>query len=236
GIVNELQFDVALHIGTLGALVAVFWHDWVTLARAGLGSLRDRSLADREARLAWLIVLATIPGALAGALFQRPIEQLLRSPVIVGLSMAIVGLALGVVDRLGTRRRDEYALGPWGALAIGIGQAFALVPGVSRSGSTIGVGLMEGLTRAGAARFSFLLSTPIIFGAVAKESVDVARRGIAPEDAVTYAVGILASAIVGYASIRFLLGYLRRHSLLPFVAYRIVAGAVVTALSLAGRL
>jgi undecaprenyl-diphosphatase len=143
---------------------------------------------------------------------------------------------LGVIDRLASGRRDEYAVGPGAALAIGIGQAVALIPGVSRSGATIGVGLLAGLNRAAAARFSFLLSTPIIAGAVAKQSVDVARAGISPSDAPVYLVGILASAITGYAIIRFFLRYLRTNSLMPFVIYRVVLGAIVIALAVNGRL
>ena len=235
-LLNELAFDVALHFGTLVALLAVFWRDWVQLATAALRSLRDRSLANPDARLAWLIALATIPGALAGVLFQRYIETALRSPLVIGAAMIVVALVLAVIDQTSTRTRDEDSLGPASALAIGMGQALALIPGVSRSGATIAVGLGAGLTRPAAARFSFLLSTPIIFGAIAKEFVDLARRGVPSSEVLPLVLGIVASGITGYLCIRFLLAYLRRRTLMPFVVYRILLGIVVIALTLSGRL
>jgi undecaprenyl-diphosphatase len=236
GFLNELPFDVALHLGTLVALLAVFWRDWVELALAALRSLRDRSLEDPQARLAWLIVLATIPAALAGALFQKYIERELRSPLVIGTALIVVGVILFVIDRMSTRTRDEHSLGIGSALAIGVGQALALIPGVSRSGATIAVGLAAGLTRPAAARFSFLLSTPIITGAIAKEFIDLAGEGIPSSEVLPLVVGILAAAITGYLCIRFLLSYLRRRSLTAFVVYRIVLGIVVIALTLSGRL
>lgn len=235
-IVNQLEFDVALHIGTLVALLGVFWRDWASLALAGGRSLRDSSLADGQARLAWLVALATAPAAAAGVLFQRQVETVARAPLVVSVAMVSVGIILAVVDRAASRSRDEYSLGPVAALAVGLGQALALVPGVSRSGSTIAVGLAAGLTRVAAARFSFLLSTPIVFGAVAKQSFAVVERGVAPGDAAAFAVGILAAALSGYACIRLFLAYLGNRSLVPFVVYRIVAGSIIMALSATGRL
>jgi len=236
GIVDSLKFDVALHLGTLIALLAVFWRDWLELIEAALASLARRSLADAHARLAWLIVLGTIPGAMAGALLQKQVETTLRSPLVIGAAMVLVALVLALLDRLGPQTRNEYSLGPVGALAIGIGQAVALIPGVSRSGSTIATGLGLGLTRPSAARFSFLLSTPIIAGALAKEGLDVARQGLGADERLVFAVGIVAAGISGYLCIRFLLAYLRRHSLMPFVIYRIVAGGAVLLLAANGRL
>ncbi len=236
GVVDSLQFDVALHLGTLIALLAVFWRDWLELIGPALASLTRRSLADAHARLAWFIVLGTIPGVVAGALLQKQVETTLRSPIVIGAAMIIVAFALAVLDRIGPQTRDEYSLGPGGALAIGIGQAFALIPGVSRSGSTIATGLGLGMTRASAARFSFLLSTPIIAGALAKEGLDVARQGLGADERLVFAVGIVAAGISGYLCIRFLLAYLRRHSLMPFVIYRIVAGGAVLILAANGRL
>jgi undecaprenyl-diphosphatase len=227
GLVDSLKFDVALHLGTLVALLAVFWRDWLTLITAALGSIARRSLADQQARLAWLIALATIPGVVAGVLLQKQVETTLRSPIVIGAAMVLVALVLALIDWVGRQTRDEYSLGPAGALAVGVGQAVALIPGVSRSGSTIATGLALGLTRASAARFSFLLSMPIIAGALAKEALDVARQGITSSEAPVFAVGILAAGISGYACIRFLLTYLRRHSLMPFVIYRLVAGGAV---------
>jgi undecaprenyl-diphosphatase len=233
---DTLEFTVALHVGTLVALLAVFWRDWIDLAGAAFRSLAGRARGDRRARLAWLLVLATIPGAAAGLLFEEQVETTLRSPVIVGCAMVVVGVLLALIDWASSRKRDEYTLGPVGAFAVGVGQALALIPGVSRSGSTIAVGLTLGLTRAAAARFSFLLSTPIIAGAVAKQSLDVARRGVDASEMATMAVGIAAAAISGYACIRFLLAYLRARSLMPFVIYRVVAGGAVIVLAASGRI
>jgi undecaprenyl-diphosphatase len=236
GVIDSLQFDVALHLGTLVALLAVFWRDWLTLIVAALGSIARRSLADRQARLAWLIVLGTIPGALAGALLQRQVETTLRSAVVIGAAMVLVALLLALVDRLARQTRDEYSLGAAGAIAVGVGQALALIPGVSRSGATIATGLGLGMVRSSAARFSFLLSTPIIAGALAKEGLDVARQGLGSAEAPVFAIGIVTAGISGYFCIRFLLAYLRRHSLMPFVVYRLVVGSAVLWLALSGRL
>jgi undecaprenyl-diphosphatase len=236
GVVDTLSFDVALHIGTLIALLVVFWRDWVRLVAAGLGSLATRSLKEPDARLAWLIAVATVPGAVAGVLFQRQVETVLRNPLVIGVMMVLVALLLAAIDWISDRRHGEYGLGFGAALAIGCGQALALVPGVSRSGATIGVGLLAGLTRDAAARFSFLMSTPIILGAVLKESVDVGRHGLPSGEIAPFVLGIAAAGITGYACIRWLLAYLRRRSLAPFIVYRLIAGTLVIALALSGRL
>jgi undecaprenyl-diphosphatase len=233
-LVHRLDFRIALHLGTAVAVVGVFWRDWFTLSGAALRSLRDRSLVEPEARLAWLIALGTIPAAAAGALFAQEVECVLSSPMIVGAMMIGVGIVLAAVDHLARLDRDEYELGPIGALAIGIGQAVALIPGTSRSGSTIAVGLALGLKRTSAARFSFLLSAPITIGALAKQSVDVARHSPPTSDLAMYGVGVLAAGISGALAIHGLLRFLRSRSLMPFVVYRIIAGGIVLAAS--GRL
>lgn len=231
---TRLEFTVALHSGTLLALLGVFWRDWVRLAIAAGTSLFHRSLAQPDARLAWLIGLATVPGAVAGLLVEPFVESALRSPTVVGAMMVGIGIVLGVADRWSRKSMDERSVGVRGALAIGLGQALALVPGVSRSGITIAVGLGLGLTRAAAARFSFLLSAPIIAGAAAKEAVDLVRGGLAESEIAAYVVGIAAAAAAGYIAIRWLLAYLARGSLLPFVAYRVAVGLTVLVLASAG--
>ncbi len=236
GIVNRLDFDVALHIGTLIAVVGAFWGDWFRLAQAFLRSIRDRSLKDPEARLAWLIALGTAPGALAGALFQRQVECVLRAPAVVGIMMVVVGIVLAIVDHFSRRDFDEYQLGPAGALAVGVGQAIALIPGTSRSGATIATGLALGLTRPSSARFSFLLSAPITFGAVAKESVGLARQPLPASELAMFGVGALAAGISGILVIRGLLQFLRSRGLMPFVIYRVIAGTIIVALAVNGRL
>jgi undecaprenyl-diphosphatase len=260
-VLHRLEFDIALHVGTFFAVMFAFWRDWFNLARAGIrspfalfrrapagqpvgigpardeeGLVRDRSREDADARLAWLIVIGTIPAAVAGALFQRQVESVLRSPMIVGTMMVVVAIVLAIVDSLAKRDRNEYSLGPWGAFAIGVGQAIALIPGTSRSGSTIATALALGLTRESAARFSFLLSAPITFGAVVKQSVDVARHGLTPSEMAMFAVGALTAGIAGVLAIHALLRYLRTQSLMPFVIYRVIVGTVVIALAATGRL
>lgn len=227
---------MALHIGTLAALLAAFWRDWILLLVACLRSVGQRSLEDSAARLGWLILLGTVPGALAGLLFEKPIEAVLRSPLVVGVLMVVVAVFLGMADRWSAKRRSETSLGVAGALTIGCAQALALAPGVSRSGITMVAGLALGLTRASAARFSFLLSAPIIAGAAGKEGLDLVGAGIPSGDLLAYGVGILAAGVSGYAAIRWLLAYLSRGSLMPFVAYRLVVGLGVIGLSLAGRI
>lgn len=235
GIVDSLQFDVALHVGTLAALLGVFWSDWMRLLHAGLRSIAHRSLSEANAKLAWLIVLATLPAGAAGLLFQRHVETSLRSPLIVGITMVAVGIVLAAADHWGRRTREELTLGWLAALGIGIAQAAALIPGVSRSGSTIAAGMAVGLTRPAAARFSFLLSTPILLAAIGKGAVDVLRQGITLGEAGVFAVGMVTAAVSGYLCIRLLLGFLRTRSLWPFVVYRVVAGSGVLALVATGR-
>ncbi len=236
GVVHRLDFDIALHVGTLIAVLGAFWRDWLNLGQAALGSLRDRSLKDPEARLAWFIALGTAPAALAGALFQRQVECVLRSPIVVGGMMIVVGVVLAIVDHFSRRDHDEYTLGPAGALAIGVGQAIALIPGTSRSGATIATGLALGLTRPSAARFSFLLSAPITFGAVVKESVGLVRQPLPSNELTMFGVGALAAGISGILVIRGLLRFLRSRGLMPFVVYRVIVGAIIVMLAASGRL
>ena len=235
GPVTGLEFAVALHVGTLAALLAAFWREWLVLGAACWGSLVRRSLQDRSARLGWLIALGTVPAAAAGLVIESQIEGL-RSPLTVGVLMVVVAVIMALADRWSARERDEYALGPLAALIIGSAQAVALAPGVSRSGITIVAGLGLGLTRASAARFSFLLSAPIIAGAAAKEGLGVVNAGPPAGDLAAYGVGILAAGVSGYVAIRGLIAYLGRRSLLPFVVYRIAIGLAVIALSLSGRI
>jgi undecaprenyl-diphosphatase len=150
--------------------------------------------------------------------------------------MVGVGIIFAVVDRFASRVRDESSLGPRDALAIGIGQAVALIPGTSRSGSTMAVGLALGLNRTSAARFSFLLSAPITFGAVAKQAADVARLGPTANDLAMYAVGAITAGISGALAIHGLMRFVRTRSFAPFVAYRIVAGGIVIGLAVSGRI
>ncbi|HET7295394.1 MAG TPA: undecaprenyl-diphosphate phosphatase [Vicinamibacteria bacterium] len=218
-----LAFDVALHLGTLFAVIAAFARDWLRLLTAALSGLLARApFAESDSRLLWLLVAATVPGAAAGKLLEGWAETTFRAPALVAVMMAAMGAILLWADRrAGTATTEGMALRD--ALLVGAAQAAALVPGVSRSGATISMALMLGYRRDEAARFSFLLAVPITAGA-ALLKVPHLLQG---EDAGTAMIGMVVSAIVGFASIRFLLGWVRTRDYRVFVAYRFVFAAVV---------
>src|SRR6266446_6502978 len=221
-----LSFDVALHLGTLVALIIYFWADWIALVTSATGILRGRTKAP-DARLALMIVGATIPGAIAGALFEHKVEDALRAPQVIALMMIALALVLIVAEVMGRRKKslDEIS---WGdAMTVGVAQAFAIIPGVSRSGVTITAGLFRGMKRDTAARFSFYLSTPLVAGAAAKKILDIAKLGLSFEQMTPLIVGIIASGVVGYLAIAFMLRYLQTHNTFLFVYYRIALGIVV---------
>ena len=221
-----LSFDVALHLGTLVALLIYFRWEWTSLVGSALGLIRGRT-SDPDARMAMYIVVATIPGALAGALFEHKVETALRDPKLIALMLSLMALVLVAAELKGRRKKalDQMS---WGdAITVGLAQAFALIPGVSRSGSTITAGLFIGMKRDAAARFSFYLSAPIIAGAIAKKSLDIARAGLPGDQLMLFAAGIVSAGIVGYLSIAFLLRYLQTHNTFLFVYYRIALAIVV---------
>ncbi|MBI2886486.1 MAG: undecaprenyl-diphosphatase UppP [Chloroflexi bacterium] len=227
-LLNSLTFDVALHMGTLAATLWYFSREWERLLRAGLASLRERSLAgDPWRRLAWLVLLATIPGVVAGALLEDQAEELFRAPWLVAATLILLGLALALAERWGAKHRDMLDLEALPALAMGLGQALAIVPGVSRSGGTMTVGLLVGLERQAAARFSFLMATPIMAGAGLKKLPTILSLGASAGEATVMLAGFLSSAVVGYLCIKYLLRYLQFGTLYPFVWYRLALGAVV---------
>lgn len=236
-----LAFDVALHLGTLIALLTFFANDWMTLLRAGIASIIERHIGvNIERRLAWYLVIGTLPGAVAGALFESKIEELFHAPnaphassamIAMGIIIALLGAALFMAERLARHTRALQHLALKDAILIGCAQALALLPGVSRSGATITAGLALGLERAAAARFSFLLSAPIIAGAGAKSAYDLARTGMTSSEVLFFAVGMLSAAVSGYLCIKFLLRFLQRHSTDVFVFYRWLLGALVIAVA-----
>lgn len=224
---HTLTFDVALHAGTALAIVVYFWRDWTALAGALVSSLLERDLAsDRRRRLVWYIALASVPGAVAGLAFEETIENSLRAPWLVALLLMGMGLVMLAADRTSRRHRSLHQLGLLDALIIGIAQAFALAPGVSRSGITITAALFLQVNRADAARFSFLLSGPIVVGAAIYKMAGVVRDGLPADERLPFAAGVLAAAVVGFAAIRFLLSYLQKRSLALFVFYRLALGAL----------
>ena len=237
--VDALTFDVGLHLGTAAAVAAFFWRDWRSIARSAVAGLRDRGLRvarwEGQAQLGVWILLGTVPAALAGLLFTDWIERDLRNPAVVGVTLVTGGLLLGAADRWGGTRRglSEMRGGP--ALLVGLAQASALVPGVSRSGITIAAARSLGFGRHAATRFSFMLSMPIVVAA------GLYRFGSAlqGEERVEWGplvLGAFAAFVVGAAVIRFLLGFVQEHSLLPFVLYRLALGVLVLGLVARGAL
>lgn len=227
-------FDVALHLGTFVAVVIYFWREIGRLLSAWVRSMTRRSLADPEARLAWFLVVSTIPAAFLGVAFESFIEERLGKPWIIAIMMIVFALVMYTVDHLARLDRDLEALTWTDAILIGIAQAFALCPGVSRSGITMMTGMALRLDRESAARYSFLLSIPVIGGAAAYKGLQVAQDGLPAGTAVPFAVGIAAAALSGFAAIWFLLGYLRRHSFDLFVIYRIAIGIGMLILIISG--
>lgn len=220
-----LAFDTMLHWGTLLAVVAYFWRDLAELARAWWASVRERSVnPDPLRRLAWLLIIGTIPGVLAGFFFEDFFASLFGQPRWVAGLLLVTGGLLALSEGLGRRIRPMTDVRLADALLIGFAQALAIAPGISRSGATIAAGLGRNLTREAAARFSFLLATPIIFGAGLLQMLHVAAERPPTATLLPLALGFASAAACGYLCIRFLLAYLQRGSLWIFVAYCWLAG------------
>jgi undecaprenyl-diphosphatase len=219
-----VAFDVACHVGTLLATLWFFRADVREMMRS-LPRALDRAPGPVGRRIR-LIVIGTIPVVIAGLLFHRAIEDSMRTPLIAAITLCIGGIAFFVVERLGPRTKGEDGLTGPGALAIGIAQAAALVPGVSRSGATIATAMALGIQREAAARFTFLLGIPAIVGVAAKEGLELRHAALSHQDAALMLIGMLTSAIVGYAVIRFFLRFLSGHRLDVFGWYRVALALV----------
>lgn len=225
---SDLAFDVALHVGTLVALIVYFWRDFLRILGAWLSSFRRWNVrTDANQRLAWLLVLASIPGALAGAALESKAETVFRTPALTALVMIVVGIILWAVDRFVVQRDGVESVGWKQALLIGVAQAVAIVPGVSRSGATIALGRAMKMTREAAARFSFYMSAPIIAGAVAKKAFELRDVSFSSQQRWDFLIGAVVAAIVGYLAIRILLRFISRHSYSIFMWYRVALGIVV---------
>jgi undecaprenyl-diphosphatase len=221
-------FDVALHVGTILASFLYFRNDIARFAGAGLTSIRKRAVTTTDQRLAWLLLLSAVPGAIVGAGLESFINEHLGQIWLIAVMLIFFGLVLLVADRLPSNL-GERDYGPRQALFMGLAQAAALSPGVSRSGITITAGRFLGFDRNAAARLSFLMSMPITGGAALYEGAELAVEGLPPGTAAAFFWGIVASAITGVAAVWLVLRVVRTRSFLPFVVYRVVAGLAVLA-------
>ena len=247
---HELSFDVALHFGTLLSVLFYFRRTWLQIVRAALGGKvvrfseagsSDVNLTPDEQKdermLLWFLAIATIPGAIAGKLLEHSAEDYFREHIfLIAAALIFVALLMWLGEKVGTLNKPLTRISFVDSLIVGCAQAFALIPGVSRSGSTITAGLFRGMTREAAVRFSFLLSTPLIAGAALLKAHELHKEGLPHDMQIPVLVGIIVSALVGYAAIAWLIRYLQSNSLRPFIIYRIVAGVVVIALALAMHL
>jgi undecaprenyl-diphosphatase len=215
-----LTFDIALHIGTLIAVAIYFWKDWLKLITKGVTDVRSM-----EGKLFWYLVAATIPGAVGGVLLEKKAETIFREPILISTMLILLGVLLYWADRKSVKHIEMNRITFKTSLFIGLSQALAIIPGVSRSGITMTMGLLMGLTREGAARFSFLLAAPIIFGAaLVKLPFLISNPSIIT---INFIIGILVSFIIGILSIGFLLRYVQTRNFLPFAWYRFILGSLV---------
>ena len=240
-LIGSLAFDVFLHLGTLLALLLYFARDWVRLIGAGVASIRERRIGDDpDRRLAWLLAIATVPAAIIGFAFEDLIADLFHGDsngarLAIAAFLIVGAVALYLADRLGSRRRALRDVTLPAALTIGFSQALALLPGISRSGATITAGLALGLDREAAARFSFLLATPITLGAGLYGARDLLDASLSGGEWVAIWVGFGTAAVSGMLAIGLLLAWLRRRSVAIFSAYRIAFAVLIIVLVAAGR-
>jgi undecaprenyl-diphosphatase len=242
---HELTFDVALHFGTLLSVLFYFRRTWFQIIRAALGGkvvrFSEATGSDvnltldeqkKERMLLWFLAIATIPGAIAGKLLEHSAEDYFREHIVlIAAALIVVALLMWLAEKIGRLEKPLTRTSLADSLVIGLAQAFALIPGVSRSGSTITAGLFRNMTREAAVRFSFLLSTPIIAGAALLKAHELHKEGLPAGMHPPFLVGIVVSAMVGYGTIAWLIRYLQSNTLRVFIFYRIVLGIVVIALA-----
>ncbi len=217
-----LAFDVVLHLGTLLALLAYYWRDWLDM---GMSLVDGRQMPRR---LLFLLIIASVPGAIIGLLLEKQAETIFRSPVLIATTLALMGIALWAGDSIGSKKRKISDITFVDALLIGLSQALAIIPGVSRSGATITTSRLLGIDRPDAANFSFLMATPIIAGAGLLEARKLLHSGLTAD----LGWGFVASAIFSLLAIVGLLRFVRTHSYRPFAIYRIVLGIAVIAIAM----
>jgi undecaprenyl-diphosphatase len=241
-----LTFDVALHLGTLLALLLYFAGDWLKLIRAGIASLFERKIGNfQDRRLAWFLIIGTIPGILAGLFFENRIVELFHKPdvpnspssmMLMAVVIALTGIALFLAERLSKHIKGIARMTLKDTIIIGCSQALSIFPGVSRSGSTIAAGLALGMERDAAARFSFLLAAPIVLGAGAKSALEFISQnqtaGTGQSELLLFLTGFFTAGISGFLCIKLLLRYLQHHSTNIFVYYRWILAVVIVVVAL----
>jgi len=226
---DDLTFDVALHLGTTVALITFFWREWALMVRAGLGWTANGGREPQpdpvyNARLLALLLVGSIPTAIVGLIFDLALKDEVRSEFVVAAMLVTFAAVLFAAETMGSRHRSIESCLWRDAIVIGAAQAISLVPGVSRAGVTITAALAVGFNRTDAARFSFLLATPIILGAGLLQGAEAAIDGISGEDAVVIVVGAAVAAVVGWLAIRYLLRLVQSGTYMPFVVYRVGLG------------
>jgi len=219
-----LAFDIALHMGTLLAVVIFFWKDWIKLIKAGFTDIKSK-----EGRLFWYIMLACIPGGIFGLLFEDQIETTFRNPLLIGVMLIVMGIVIYVADKYSKSEIVLKDIGFKRSFLIGVSQALAMIPGVSRSGITMATGRALSIKREDAARFTFLLSTPFIFLSGVYKAKDLVSVSI---DMVPFLIAVVTAGIVGALSIKFILEYLKRKGFGIFAVYRFILGAVLIIVAL----
>lgn len=222
-----LSFDVALHLGTLIAILLVFYPDVRKVMRGGGDVLTKRDFSDPYQRLFVFLALGTVPGVLAGVFLEKYANTVFRSPLLIAATLLAFGVILFYADKSGSKRENLEDITVYQGLGMGVAQALAIVPGVSRSGVTISAGLLGGLGREDAARFSFLLSIPIILGAAVFQLKDMPPADLL---SAVFLAGFLSAAISSFVSVRFVLSFVRSHSFNVFVYYRVMLSALIVAI------
>lgn len=220
----ELTFDVALHFGTLLAICVFFFGDFITMIKKGF----TKGVKDNDGKILWYLVAATIPAAIVGVLFEDAIEEVVRSNyVVIALALAVMGIIIYLADKFSKETKTIQKMTLKDAIIVGCSQVFALIPGFSRSGTTIAAGRVLGLDRESAAKFSFFLSAPVVLGAVVLQLIKGSTLSVIAANLGTFILGILVSFIVGLLCIKYLLKYLQKHNFKIFMIYRVVLAAVV---------
>ena len=220
----DLTFDIALHFGTLLAIGVFFFWDFIKMIQKGF----TKGVKDEDGKILWYLVAATIPAAIVGVLFEEPIEKVIRSNyVVIALALAIMGIIIYLADKYSKQTKNIKQMTLKDAIIIGCSQVFALIPGFSRSGTTIAAGRVLGLERESAAKFSFFLSAPVVLGAVTLQLIKDSAWSVIAANLSTFILGIVVSFVVGILCIKYLLKYLQKHNFKIFMIYRVVLAMIV---------